>query len=145
LIKINIKLNRLLPFFLLFLSLSLFLCSCGKLKGQFAFKRPFDKGYRINPERLEFDSGKKLQWIYSFDKVSSRINVGVIILKKELSWVDVLSRADYVDAEKNIVYGSLEGYEPGDYKIVITEITDSKSRKLDECSIYLFSDSDDFN
>ncbi len=126
------------------LVLSVLICSCSRPKGQFAFKTFTDKGYRINPERLEFDADKELFWIYSFEKISSRINLGVVILKKDLSWVDVLSRPDHIDAEKNIVRGSFKGYEPGDYKIVITEITDSGAKKIDECSLYLYSDSESY-
>lgn len=121
------------------------LFSCAKPHGEFAFKVEHDKGYRINPERLEFDSNKKMMWIYSFKNIRSRIKLGVVILKRELSWVDVLSRPDYVDSKKKIVYGTFNNYEPGDYRIIITQIDDDGSAKIDECTLYLYSDSDSFD
>ncbi len=116
--------------------------SCSKPMGQFGFKYPMDKGYLVKPPRYEFDCNKKLLWIYSFPQLSSRIDIGIVIMKKKLFWVDVFTKKDYVDSEKKIIYGEMEGYEPGNYKIIITEIEDGKTRTIGECPLYLFSDSD---
>ncbi len=123
------------------LILILFLTSCGKLKGEFAFQTPEDKGYKINQTRFEFDSAKVINWIYKFDSFpGDRIKLGVIILKKEIGWIDILTTSDYIDPLKNIVYGTLKEFEPGDYKIVLVEVTSEGSKAIDEIEIYIYSD-----
>lgn len=130
--------KRLLPFIIL--SFLIFV-SCGKLKGEFAFQTPLDKSYKIGQERLEFDSADEIKWIYKFSSVpGNKIKLGIIILKKELGWVDIISMPDYIDEMKDIVYGTIKDLEPGDYRIVITEITDEESIIIDQCDFYLFSD-----
>lgn len=115
--------------------------SCGKVKGEFAFQTPLDKSYKIRQERLEFNSAEELKWIYKFSGYpGERIKLGVIIMKKELGWVDVISMPDYIDEMKDIVYGSIKGFDPGDYRIIITEIGEDESVIIDSCDIYLFSD-----
>jgi len=125
-----------------FLIISLFLIiSCGKLKGEFAFQTPEDKSYKINQSRFEFDSAKEINWIYQFDSIpGDRIKLGVIILKKEIGWIDILTTSDYIDPLKNIVYGTLKGFEPGDYKIVLVEATSEGSKAIDEIEVYIYSD-----
>jgi len=123
------------------LILILFLTSCGKLKGEFAFQTPEDKGYKINQTRFEFDSAKVINWIYKFDSFpGNRVKLGVIILKKEIGWIDILTTSDYIDPLKNIVYGTLKEFEPGDYKIVLVEVTSEGSKAIDEIEIYIYSD-----
>ena len=128
------KYSCLLIFFLLLLS-------CGKLKGEFAFQNPGEKGYKVNQSRYEFNSSKEVNWIYQFDSVpGSRIKLGVIILKKELGWIDILTTTDYIDPLKSIVYGTLKEYEPGDYKIVLVEPTSEGNKTIDEIEVYIYSD-----
>jgi len=115
--------------------------SCGKLKGEFAFQTPDDKGYKINQSRHEFNSTDEINWIYRFhSKAGGRIKLGVIILKKEIGWIDILTTSDYIDPLKNIVYGTLKGFEPGDYKIVLVELTSEGNRTIDEIEFYIYSD-----
>ncbi len=119
----------------------LMLTSCGKLKGEFAFQNPGEKGYKVNQSRFEFDSSKEVNWIYKFDTTpGSQIKLGVIILKKEIGWIDILTTTDYIDPLKNIVYGTLKEYEPGDYKIVLVELTSEGNKTIDEIEIYIYSD-----
>jgi len=119
----------------------LLILSCGNLKGQFAFQTPEDKGYKINQNRFEFDSTKEINWIYKFDSTPrSRIKLGIIILKKEIGWIDILTTSDYIDSSKNIVYGKLKDFEPGDYKIVLVEVTSEGNKTIDEIEVYLYSD-----
>ena len=119
----------------------LFFVSCGKLKGEFAFQAPEDKTYKRNPGRLEFDSGQEIKWIYSFTSIPmGRTKLGVIILKKELGWVDILTTSDYIDSLKKVVYGTLKELEPGDYKIVLVELTSDGNKKIDEKEVYIYSD-----
>lgn len=119
----------------------LFPLSCGKLRGEFAFQTPLDKSYKIRQERLEFDSAEEIKWVYKFGGVpGSRIKLGVILMKKELGWVDILSMPDYIDEMKDMVYGTIRDLDPGDYRIVITEITEDTPVIIDQCDFYLFSD-----
>ncbi len=128
----------------IFVSL-LFTFSCGKPSGEFAFQAPFDKSYKKNQDRLEFDSSQEIKWIYKFkDTIRKRTKLGVIIMKKELGWVDVFAMPEYIDEIKNIVYGTIKDFEPGEYKIVITKITEDETIILDQCAFYLFSD-DEFS
>lgn len=124
----------------------LFSASCGKLKGEFAFQTPLDKSYKIRQERLEFNSAEELKWIYKFKVIpSKKIKLGVIIMKKELGWVDILSMPDYIDPMKGMVYGTVSEFEPGDYRIVITEITEDETTIIDKCDFYLFSDEEELD
>lgn len=119
----------------------LFLLSCGKLTGKFAFQTPEDKCYKINQDRLEFDSSQEIKWVYTFNAIpSGRIHLGVIILKKELGWIDILTTSDYIGPAKSMLYGTLKELEPGDYKIVIVETTIDGNKKIDEIEFYLYSD-----
>lgn len=127
------------------LILFLAVLSCGKPKGEFAFKLPEDKGYRKVIKQPEFDSAVEVDWIYTFDRFRGRMNLGVIILKRELLWVDILAYTDYADSEKRIVYGKLKGLEPGDYRLMITEITDSEQNTIDEIYFYVYSDREELD
>ena len=125
---------------LLIIFIFLFL-SCGKIKGEFAFQTPEDKGYKINQSRFEFDSTKEINWIFKLHSLPRhRINLGVIILKKEIGWIDILTTTDYVDPKKDIVYGVLKGFDPGDYKIVLVEVTPDGNKTIDEKEVYIYSD-----
>jgi hypothetical protein len=128
-----------------FITISLFplllILSCGKMKGEFAFQNPGEKGYKVNKSRLEFNSSESVNWIYKFDTTpGGRIKLGVIILKKEIGWIDILTTTDYIDPMKNIIYGTLKDYEPGDYKIVIVELTSEGNITIDEVEVYIYSD-----
>jgi hypothetical protein len=132
--------NRYSFIFILLFSLPLIL-SCGKLKGEFAFQNPGEKGYKVNQSRFEFNSSESVNWIYKFDTApGGRIKLGVIILKKELGWIDILTTTDYIDSMKCIVYGTLKDYEPGNYKIVLVELIPEGSKAIDEIEVYIYSD-----
>ncbi len=126
-------------FFIILLAVALPL-SCGKLKGEFSFRMPGDQGYKRNLARCEFNAASTVEWMYSFESVSKRVSIGVIILKKELGWIDILTSQDYVDEVKITVLGKLSGLEPGDYKLVLTEMTAAGSRTIDELEFYIYSD-----
>lgn len=130
------------PELLILLIVTLALTSCSKLRGEFGFRYAEDKGYKRNMTRYEFDASKEVQWIYQFGSVGSRASIGVILLKKEIGWVDIVTSQDYVDEVKHIVYGTLKELEPGDYKLVLTEVTQSGNRQIDECEFYLYSDAE---
>ncbi len=135
--------RKLSPFIILSLLLPL---ACGKLKGEFAFQTPLDKSYKIGQERLEFNISDEIKWIYKFSMPpAKKIKLGVIIMKKELGWVDIISMPDYIDEMKSIVYGTIKDFEPGDYRIIITEITEDETTIIDKCDFYLFSDEEELD
>ncbi|HPS58470.1 MAG TPA: hypothetical protein PK514_10220 [Spirochaetota bacterium] len=120
--------------------ISLLCASCGKLHGEFAFRQKDDKGYKHLLPRLEFDASETVDWIYKFDVVTGKRTIGIILMKKELGWVDIMTSADYVDETRQLVYGKISGLEPGDYKLVLTEIKTEKSVLIDQKEFYLYSD-----
>ena len=121
------------------------LLSCGKPEGEFAFKLQEDKGYRKVLNSPEFDSAVEVDWIYTFNRIRGRVNLGVIILKKELLWIDILAYTDYADSEKKMVYGTIKGLDPGDYRLMITEIKDNEQNIIDEVYFYLYSDREELD
>jgi len=127
---------------ILFFAFSSVLLSCGKPSGEFAFKLPEDKGYKKEALHQEFNSADEVSWIYSFSSIRGRVKLGVVLLRKELVWVDVLSYSDYADSEKRRIYGEIKGLEPGDYRLMITEINENDQVVLDEIEFYIFNDDD---
>jgi len=134
------KLSLLLLIFLIPIS------HCQKLKGEFAFKLPEDKSYKLLLNKYEFSATEEVDWIYKFDSVSSkRTEINVIIFKKEIGWIDILTLTDYIDLNKKIIYGKLKDFEPGDYKIVLIKPEADGNKIIDEVEIYLYSDEDVLN
>jgi len=130
---------------LIFMIFAVTLISCGKPEGEFAFKLPEDKGYRKVLNTPEFDSAVEVDWIYTFNRIRGRVNLGVILLKKELLWVDILAYNDYADSEKRIVYGKIKSLDPGDYRLMITEIKDDEQNIIDELYFYIYTDRDEWD
>lgn len=118
--------------------------SCGKSQGEFAFKLPEDKGYKKVNSMPEFDNSAAVNWIYTFSSMRGQVNYGIIILKKELVWVDILSYTDYTDSGKKSIYGTLKDLDPGDYRLVITEIDDHDQKVVDEIEFYVYTDEDTY-
>ena len=134
-------------FLLLLLLLSLIPAfSCLRLDGEFAFKSHEDQGYKLIRNKLEFSATAEIDWVYKFKSIpTQRMLIGVIIYKKELGWIDIITSTDYVDPTKNIIYGKLKELEAGEYKIVLMRIgrTSSGYNKIfAEVEIYLYSDED---
>jgi len=95
--------------------------SCGQLKGTFAYKSQLDDHYRKMDANHEIKSDQIVNWVYVLDKFSGKHKIGVIILKKEVVWVDILSWHDDVTPSENIIYGTIEDFQDGEYKIILTE------------------------
>lgn len=131
--------------FPLILIIFLTVLACGEPKGEFAFKLPEDKGYRKFVNTPEFDSAAEVDWIYKFGSFRGRLNLGVIILKRELLWVDILAYTDFADPEKRIVYGKIKGLDPGDYRLMITEISENEQKTIDEVYFYIYSDREEMD
>jgi hypothetical protein len=133
--------KRFFLFFLVIFTIPIFYCQ--KLQGEFAFKQSEDKAYKLLYNKLEFSASEEVDWIYKFNFiVSKRLDISVIILKKEIGWIDILTVSDYIDPSKNIIYGKLKDFEPGDYKIVLVQTVSGKNKIIDEVEIYLYSDED---
>lgn len=118
----------------------LFCISCGKLHGEFAFRQKDDKGFKHILPRLEFNSSETVDWMYKFKPLTGKRNIGIILMKKELGWIDIITSQDYVDEIKQIIYGKISGLEPGEYKLVLTEIKTEKTVLIDQKEFYLYSD-----
>lgn len=95
--------------------------SCGKLDGTFAFKKKIDHHYRKMQAQPQFHKNESVQWVYVFKKFRGKHKIGVILLKKEVVWIDVLSWHDTINQRNKIIYGSIENFEAGEYKILLTE------------------------
>ncbi len=94
---------------------------CGKLKGEFAF-RTFDReAYTRIEGTPEFEQSEFISWVFIFEEITERHDIGVIIMKKELVWVDVNTRLERITPMRNIIYGEIKDYEEGTYKMIITK------------------------
>jgi len=97
--------------------------ACGSFNGEFGIKVNNDSNYRKISGVSEFSSGDTVFWIYRLKKgMISRADAGVILMKKELIWVDIYTVSDYFDNEKSLLYGEIAGLDPGEYRLLITEI-----------------------
>ncbi len=95
--------------------------SCSKETGSFAFKNNNDDRYIIKDGLCEFNQDEKVNWAFCFTKVSKQKKIGVVVLKKEKVWIDVDSFYDTVYKDKPCIYGHIENYEAGTYKILIVD------------------------
>jgi len=94
---------------------------CGELSGQFGFKTFMDQAYKKVASVPEFPGNERIQWVFVFDEVKGKHSVGVIIQKKEIVWADVVKETKWITKERNIIYGTIENYAEGEYKILILE------------------------
>ncbi len=104
---------------LFFILLFLFLCSCDKVEGQFAYKSMEMDMYRKFPSGMEFNAAEKINWIFNIKKVSAERKVGVVLLKKELTWIDIDKYMYTVNMFQTKVYGEFVNLPAGEYKIVL--------------------------
>ncbi|MCU0821966.1 MAG: hypothetical protein MUC95_05770, partial [Spirochaetes bacterium] len=63
----------------------------------------------------------KISWIFVFKNAGDVRKISVVILKKELVWVDIDSRLENISETSNIIYGDIENYNEGMYKIMISD------------------------
>lgn len=100
---------------------TILLLSCGRLEGNFAYKKQLDDHYRKMGARPQFHMDDRVKWVYVFEKFRGSHEIGVILLKKEVVWIDVLSWHETIRPKNNIIYGTIENFEEGEYKIILTE------------------------
>ena len=117
------------------------LLSCSKEKGTFAFKNNDDDRFIIKDGLCEFNQDEKVDWAFCFSKVSKQKKIGVVILKKEKVWVDIYSFYDTIYKDKPCIYGHIENYEEGTYKILIVDEGNTIAEK--EFVIYTGNDYND--
>ena len=101
--------------------LSLSIVGCGKLEGEFAFKTFFDDVYRRIQGVPQFDDTMEVNWVYVFNEVHGYHNIGVVIMKKEIIWVDIEKRIENINESKRTIYGRIKDLEEGRYKIIIAK------------------------
>ena len=121
----------------LFASL-IFISGCGALKGEFGFRNPGDEAYRKLEGVPEFEKSKKIEWVFVFKKVRGTRSISVVLLKKELVWVDIDSRLENISESSNIIYGDIQNLDEGRYKIMISE----GSGMIAEKEFAVFADDD---
>lgn len=119
------------------LALSFAALSCGGMKGEFGFKRFGEDAYRRAVEVPEFLSDEEIAWVYRFRKKYGERDIGVICQKKELVWVEVFSKVDRIDNTRRNIYGDIRGLEPGEYRIVLTELR-RDNRLIDSADFIIY-------
>ncbi len=100
---------------------ALVLPGCGKLKGQFGFRTMIDDRYQKVAGVPEFKKSDRVDWVYVFNAVKGPHVIGVFVMKKELVWVEMVKDTRQVRPGNNILYGTIENYDEGRYKILLTE------------------------
>lgn len=122
------------------LSLSLLLqAGCGKLKGDFAFKQADSDVYKRIDGTPEFRRSDAIDWVFQFQKVTSERQVSVVLLKKEIVWVEISAGIEKINKIKKSVYGTVEQFDEGTYKIVIAE----RGSIIDEKEFKVFTEDDE--
>ena len=116
----------------------IFMSGCGAMKGEFAFKNFEDEAYRKIDGSPEFEKSKKVNWVFVFKNVSGTRGVSVVLLKRELVWVDIDSRIENISETNNIIYGNIENLAEGRYKIMISD----ESAVISEKEFTVFADDD---
>jgi hypothetical protein len=113
--------NRGVTYIAFIVVLSLAAASCS-LEGKFGFKRFGEDTYRRTSETPEFASNEAVDWVYVFSKKYGERQIGVVYRKKELVWVEMLTRVSKIDETNKVVYGTIKNLPPGHYQIVLTDL-----------------------
>lgn len=111
--------------------------SCGKFEGDFALKAPLEDVFRKPSGPLEFESSAETTWAYIFRSSFPRSDINIITMKKEITWVTTSSYNDYAGGGKSMVGGTISGYEPGEYRLVLM---DSKGAVIDEITFTVYTE-----
>jgi hypothetical protein len=112
---------------------------CGGLKGEFAVRKPPADEYRRVAGIPEFPASERTEWVYAFPRVEEEHTIGVVLMKKELVWVDVNVRTERIDPLQKVIYGTIEGLEKGNYRLIMAE----KGKILDEMEFIVYNELDD--
>jgi hypothetical protein len=120
-IKINKALNLRCLLYLLIMISTFPIFNCGKLTGEFAFKTDIEDRYKIIRDIPEFRKETKVDWCFTFNRVSGERKIWIFLMEKEMVWIDVEKRFEFIKFDQKVIYGSIENLEAGYYKIVLTE------------------------
>jgi hypothetical protein len=93
--------------------------ACSKLEGTFAYKTMYMDAYKKMKPGMEFASKSRIDWTFVTDSISKPYTVGVVLLKKEVIWIDVSRDKYFINRENPHIYGHFEQLPAGNYKIVI--------------------------
>lgn len=124
LIKTSIKLSRIIRkkhVAAVMLAGIMIFPGCSKLSGEFGFRTFFDQAYKKVKGVPEFRSSERVQWVFVFKEVKDTHSIGIIVQKKEIVWADVVKETKVITPERKIIYGTIENYPEGEYKIIILE------------------------
>ncbi|MFH0976670.1 MAG: hypothetical protein V1874_12880 [Spirochaetota bacterium] len=112
---------------------------CGQLKGEFAYKNTFEDKYRKADRPLELEKNEKIKWVYIFVNVREETKIGVVLLKKEIVWVDIDSRTEKISPSNKIIYGDIVNLPDGEYKITLTH----SDKIIDELGFSVFTEQEE--
>ncbi len=112
---------------------------CGKLKGQFGFRTMADDRYQKITGVPEFKKSDRVDWVYVFNSVKGPHSIGVFVMKKELVWVEMIKDTRQIRPGRAILYGTIENYDEGRYKILLTE----KNSLIDEKEFIVYDSEED--
>lgn len=97
------------------------LCSCSQSPGTFAYKKADDDRYLSKKGLWEFKQDEIIDWTFYCNKPSKNKKLGISILKKEIVWIDVHSFYNIISTQNPSVYGRIQNYDQGEYKIIVSE------------------------
>ncbi len=97
------------------------LAGCSRPEGEFAFRTDIDNRFKRLNGIPEFPQQEKVGWCFVFKKDYGERDIGVIVMKKEIVWVDVVQQRERIDSSKRVIFGTIEGYTKGRYKIILTD------------------------
>lgn len=113
---------------------------CGKLSGEFAFKRLHEDSYKKLDDSIEFEKNEKIKWVYVFKEVNDLHQVGIVLLKKDIIWVDIANRVETISERNKIIYGVIENLKDGLYKIILT----NNNKVIDEKEFTIFTAEEEY-
>lgn len=100
--------------------------SCG-VKGTFGFKKFGQDSYHRLDGVPEFSSDETVDWAFVFDKRYRERTIGIVYQKKELVWIEMLSKTGRIGEDGRAVYGSIDNLPPGTYQIVLTDLNNGNT------------------
>lgn len=120
--------------------IALIFSGCAKINGEFAYKKLIDDKYKRADGVLEFEKNEKINWVYVFKDLKDIYNINVMLLKKELVWVDIDNRTEKISRSNKIIYGTIENLHDGTYKIIISH----SGKVIDEKEFTIYSEQEDY-
>ena len=104
-----------------------------RVKGDFGFKKFGDETYHRIDGTPEFASDEAIDWVFRLSRKYGERDIGIVLQKKELVWVEISTRSQRITTADRALYGTIKDLQPGEYKLVLTlvksdnELIDSKN------------------